>query len=184
MKSCPGLAVPDSVHQVNVAAPCRLPRRRTTMRAAGSVIGTSMVSAASSTRDRGRGPDGSSAADEEGGTGALGAGAARGELVAAPRSFAASLPRSLAGLGGTGELELGAAACGVGEFGGAAARSAGGVAVPCSDEDGCGCVGEEDCVAEDGWAAPRERSDSGSGAADGGSESFAAVDNRFLSPPK
>ena len=158
------------------------------MRAAGSVIGTSTVSAASSTRDRGRGPAGSSAADDGGGTGALGGGAARGELVAAPRSFAASLPRSLAGLGGTGELELGAAACGVGEFGGAAARSAGGVAVLCSDEEGCvgeeGCVEEDACVEEDGCAAPRERSDWGSGAADCGRESFAAIDSRLLSPPK
>src|SRR5580658_7987839 len=103
MKSCPGLAVPDSVHQVNVAAPSRLPRRRTMMRAAGSVSGTSMVSAASSRRDRGRGPVGAPAADDGAVTGTLGAGAARGELVAAPRAFAASLPRSLSGLGGTGE---------------------------------------------------------------------------------
>src|ERR1700735_4443199 len=109
MKSWPGLAVPDSVHQVNVAAPCRLPRRRTMMRAAGSVSGTSMVSAASSTRDRGRGPLRSAAADDGTGTGALGAGAARGARFG-------------------GELELGAA-CGAGELGAAAGGGAPGVAV-------------------------------------------------------
>jgi hypothetical protein len=96
-----------------------------------------MVSAASSTRDRGRGPIGAPAADDGGGSDTLGAGSARGELVAAPRSFATSLLRSLAGLGGTGELELGAAVCGAGELGGAAARSAGGVAALCADVEDC-----------------------------------------------
>jgi hypothetical protein len=184
MKSCPGLAVPDSVHQVNVAAPWRLPRRRTMMRAAGSVSGTSMVSAASSTREGGRGPAGTRALGDEVGRGALGAlgaleaGAARGEL-AAPRPLAASLIRSFAGLGG-GELEAGAA-CGAGELGGAAACCAGG-SVVLSDAEGC--AGEEGRATEAGCSVALERSDCAAGASDCGSESFAAVDSGFLSPPK
>ena len=190
MKSCPGLAVPDSVHQVNVAAPCRLPRRRTMMRAAGSVSGTSMVSAASSTRDRGSGPTAAPSAEDEAKAGALGAGAARGGLSAAARS--------LAGLGG-GELEVGAA-CGAGELGGSAGRSAGGAAAlgvgaeGCANAEGCadaaGCVDAvggvvaEDCADAERCVPARERSARGIGASVRGSESFTGVGSRLLSPPK
>src|SRR5271167_3797737 len=49
-KSVPGFAVPDSVHQVKLIAPCELPLRRTTTRALLSPAGTSTVAAATSMR--------------------------------------------------------------------------------------------------------------------------------------
>ena len=49
-KSRPGFAVPDSVHHVKLASPCRLPLRRTVTRASRSLGSTSTVSAAISTR--------------------------------------------------------------------------------------------------------------------------------------
>jgi hypothetical protein len=50
VKSRPGFAVPDSVHQVKLASPWRLPLRRTKTSAVLSAAGTSTVSAANSTR--------------------------------------------------------------------------------------------------------------------------------------
>src|SRR5580698_3881302 len=133
MKSCPGLAVPDSVHQVKVEAPCRLPRRRTMTRAAGSVMGTSMVSAASSTRERGRGPVGAASVADGGVTEALVGAAARGAVAAEPLSLSAGSGRSLAELDGGGGFELGVAsgagALGAGVLGGGAAASRVGGAV-------------------------------------------------------
>ncbi len=66
------------------------------MRAAGSVSGTSTVSDVSSMRERGKALAGTPSLDG----GVAAAGAAAGELVAAPRSLAASLARSLAKLDG------------------------------------------------------------------------------------
>src|ERR1700761_5975615 len=50
-KSAPGLAVPDSVHQVKLVSPRKLPLRRTVIWADGCPAGTSTVSAANSTLD-------------------------------------------------------------------------------------------------------------------------------------
>jgi hypothetical protein len=50
VKSRPGFAVPDSVHQVKLASPWRLPLRRTKTSAVLSAAGTSTVSAANSRR--------------------------------------------------------------------------------------------------------------------------------------
>src|SRR6266403_3601342 len=49
-KSRPGLAVPDSVHHVKLASPCKSPLRRTVTRATASLGSTSTVSAVISTR--------------------------------------------------------------------------------------------------------------------------------------
>src|ERR1700690_4090476 len=50
-KSTPALAVPISVHQVNVASRSKLPFRRISTGAAGESFETSVVSKASSIRD-------------------------------------------------------------------------------------------------------------------------------------
>src|ERR1700723_3077606 len=50
VKSCPGFAVPDSVHQVKGASPCRLPLRWATRLAVVSGAWTSTASAANSMR--------------------------------------------------------------------------------------------------------------------------------------
>src|SRR5277367_6743916 len=50
VKSRPGFAVPDSVHQVKPESPWRLPLRRTKTSAVLSAAGTSTVSATNSTR--------------------------------------------------------------------------------------------------------------------------------------
>ena len=50
-KSAPALAVPVSVHQMNVASRSKLPVRRTGTRAVGVLFETSVVSEANSIRD-------------------------------------------------------------------------------------------------------------------------------------
>src|SRR5450755_1213321 len=50
-KSAPALAVPVSVHQMNVASRSKLPLRRTSTRAMGALFETSVVSEANSMRE-------------------------------------------------------------------------------------------------------------------------------------
>src|SRR6266478_556977 len=104
-KSRPGLAVPDSVHHVKLASPCKSPLRRTMTRATASLGSTSTVSVVISTRI---GP-------------AL---PARADVSPEGRAYVVAAPGPDAGVGGAtaaavagGAVAVGAAAVGVAAVG-------------------------------------------------------------------